>query len=389
VDWSAAAEDEVTAAALDLQRQANRLAAAQLDVLAAVDRRGLHLLDGAVTTASWFRNRTGIDPATAARMCNAARRLAFLPHLAAALADGDITLAHVTAVTSSAVPRRQDVFANADETLAELCRSATPTTVRQAVKFLCDQVDDDGSDAPPLDEHGKDERRYHDQWGTVDGMLEYRGICDPADGELLRSVLDAFDKPDPPDTPPERRRSPGQRRADALAAAMQAAAGSPEAPTVHGAKPHILGMLDLAKWLGRPDLATFADQLRYTGDVDLYQIDRLLDDAAFTAVLTLGPWRVVNVGRTQRTLPNWLRPLLQMLHRHCRGPDCDRPATWAQAHHQTDWSAGGDTDLNATVPVCDNHHDMLTNGGWTVHLDLETGVCIWTSPDGRPIEVPP
>lgn len=94
---------------------------------------------------------------------------------------------------------------------------------------------------------------------------------------------------------------------------------------------------------------------------------------------TLGPWRVVNVGRTARTLPAWLRPALEMIHRHCRGPDCDRPAVWTEAHHQTPWDAGADTDLNATIPLCKAHHDLVTTGAWNVAFDPDTGRCTWTA----------
>ena len=388
VDWDAEDVTALADAAESLQREANRLAGQQLRNLAAVQRHDAIKVDGAVSPAAWYRHRTGMDHAAAARMVKAAWRLQELPALRAALDDGDITLAHVTTVTSAAVPTRMAAFVEADATMAKLARSAPPATLRTAVRFLTDQTDPDGSDPKPLRD-GPDERRFHDQWLTVDGLMEYRGLCDPGDGELMRAVLDAYEHPDPPGTPAEQRRSAGQRRADALAAALSAASGAEGAPTVHGAKPHILGMLDLAKVMGRADLATFEQRLRYTGEADWSLIERVLADAKFTAVLTLGPWRVVNVGRTHRTLPTALRPMLQMLHRTCRGPTCDRPAAWTQAHHETDWTAGGDTDLNATIALCQAHHDLVTTGGWTVTLDLHTGVCTWTSPDGRTIQTRP
>lgn len=89
------------------------------------------------------------------------------------------------------------------------------------------------------------------------------------------------------------------------------------------------------------------------------------------------PWRAVSVGRTQRTLPAWLRPLLEVIHRRCRGPDCDRPVVWSQAHHLDAWAADGHTDLNRMIPLCQRHHDLVTLGLWDVDLDLNTGVCTW------------
>ena len=72
--------------------------------------------------------------------------------------------------------------------------------MRLAVRSLAEQVDPDGSDTKPLG-GGKDQRRYHQQWKTVDGLIEYRGVGDPADGELMHATLDAFERPDPPGTP--------------------------------------------------------------------------------------------------------------------------------------------------------------------------------------------
>ena len=359
VDWDAEDAETLTSVAVALQTQANKLAGQQLGSLAAVDRVNAHAVDGSATLASWWRNRTSMDYPAATAMAHWAVRLGWLPRLRAALEAGDVTLAHVTAVTGAATGQRLETIAAADATLTDLAKSSTPSAVRQAMRFLADLVDPDGSDAKPLPD-GPDGRRHHDQWDTVDGLLAYQGLADPAVGELLRSLLDAHDTPDAPDTPPE-----------------------PDTPTVHGIKGHFLGMIDLARWMGRPERATFQDQLQRAGRVDPWVIARLIEDAAITIVLTYGPWRVVNVGRTHRTLPAWLRPMPHMLHRRCRGPDCDRPAAWTEAHHEKPWAQGGHTDLNKTMPLCKFHHDLVTTGGWTVTPDLDHGNCIWTSPTGR------
>jgi hypothetical protein len=93
-------------ATVELQRLGDRLASVQLRVLDEVDRRDAYTLDAAVTSASWLRHRTRIDHGQASRLTRAAARLRQLPGLGAALAAGDISLAHVTAVTQAVVPRR-------------------------------------------------------------------------------------------------------------------------------------------------------------------------------------------------------------------------------------------------------------------------------------------
>ena len=90
VDWAAESDTEVNAAAVKLQRQVNAVSAQALRPLTAMQRRDSYRRDGAVTAASWLRNRANLDPAAAARLCTAARRLPQLGKLGAAFAAGDV-----------------------------------------------------------------------------------------------------------------------------------------------------------------------------------------------------------------------------------------------------------------------------------------------------------
>lgn len=123
-------------------------------------------------------------------------------------------------------------------------------------------------------------------------------------------------------------------------------------------------------------------RLRWTGPLPPRRAVHLARQTKLTAVLTLGPYRVVNVGRAHPTLPAWLRTALETIHRHCRGPDCDRPAAWTQAHHVDAYHHGADTDLNNTVPLCKAHHDLITAKRWHMTLDPGTAACTWTSREG-------
>jgi hypothetical protein len=89
-----------------------------------------------------------------------------------------------------------------------------------------------------------------------------------------------------------------------------------------------------------------------------------------------------------RTLPAWLRSVLIAMHRHCRGPDCDRPANWTQAHHGNPWSGNWITDLLQSLPLCVKHHKLIDEG-WDAQLDTTTGAVTWTSPTAKIILVPP
>ena len=397
VDWSAQDAAGVNAAAVAMQRRVNQVQALALRPLAVMQRRETYGIDGAVTAASWLRNRTHMDPAAAARLCTAARRLRNLPLLRQAFAAGDTSLAHVTAITEAAIPQRYEAIRAVEQPLVELAVRTTPRSLHVALRRVRDIADPDGTDAPalhdddepPFDAGPDDPRLFWRQHVTLDGLVAGEYLVDPATGEALDVIVDAFSKPDPPDTPLQRRRSPAQRRLDAVRAALMTLLDAGLAPTVQGNKAHLLLMIDLLTLMGRDQAAVFAAELRRTGRVSPSTIARLGINAKITPVLTMGPYRVVAVGRTHRTLPAWLRPMLEMLHRRCRGPDCDRPASWCEAHHEEAWIDGGETDLNATVPLCPKHHDLVTHAGWTVTMDRDTGICTWTAPDGRVINTYP
>lgn len=107
------------------------------------------------------------------------------------------------------------------------------------------------------------------------------------------------------------------------------------------------------------------------------------------AVLGLGPWNPVAVGRAHRVLPAWLRTAAELSHVHCRGVGCDSPFAWTEADHCHDWAKGGETGLGNNAPLCKPHH-KLKDDGWQVHFDTATGVVTWISPDRKKrIEVPP
>lgn len=389
VELAAETDEVVCAAAEGLGQRIAQLQARLTGLVGEVDRRRAYRHTGALTPAAWYRERVGCDPGQAQQLVSASRRLPRLPRLAAAFADGRVSWAHVTAITRAATPQRQAAIAALEDTLVELAERARPQEVRRALARIRDAHDVDGSESEPLPDAGPDPRRALSVRPTVDGLAELDGPLDPVTAEWLHTLLDAFQQPDPPDTPWHQRRTAAQRRHDALHDLLTKVAAKPETPTVQGARPHVLVMVDVATLAGVDCQATHTPRLRHAGEIAPELARQLATDARVTAVQTMGPWRAVDVGRSHRTLPAWLRDVLHMIHGTCRGPDCDRPATWSQAHHLDEWGEGGHTDLNRTVPLCTGHHRLVTHSGWDVDLDPDTGIATWTSPTGKTIHTHP
>jgi hypothetical protein len=109
-------------------------------------------------------------------------------------------------------------------------------------------------------------------------------------------------------------------------------------------------------------------------------------------------WRVVldpvsglplNLGRTHRIVPAWLRKAVLARDRQCRWPGCDAPAQWVDIHHLDAWAEGGLTNVDRLLSLCRYHHVKVHEGHWQVDFDSTTGEVWVTRPDGRPYELRP
>ena len=61
----------------------------------------------------------------------------------------------------------------------------------------------------------------------------------------------------------------------------------------------------------------------------------------------------------------------------CCFPGCDRPATWAEAHHVRAWIDGGPTCPDNLCLLCAHHHRAFGPAGWRVVM---RGVPTWIPP---------
>jgi hypothetical protein len=100
-----------------------------------------------------------------------------------------------------------------------------------------------------------------------------------------------------------------------------------------------------------------------------------------------GSWREVEGKR--RSVPPRLSRALQIRDQGCRFPGCG--SRFAQAHHIEHWADGGPTRLSNLVSLCQQHHRLMHEGGFSVHMDpARPDRPIFYSPSGFAIpEVPP
>jgi hypothetical protein len=85
--------------------------------------------------------------------------------------------------------------------------------------------------------------------------------------------------------------------------------------------------------------------------------------------------------RSRRTASMAQRLMLLAQHRGCTMPGCTASAYRSQAHHaNTDWKAGGDTNIEDLTLACGPDNRMVETTGWTTRNRPEDGVTEWIPP---------
>ena len=85
-------------------------------------------------------------------------------------------------------------------------------------------------------------------------------------------------------------------------------------------------------------------------------LDRLTCDCNITRVITDGPSRVLDVGRTTRVWPDAIRRAIETRDGGCTTPGCTRGPEWCDIHHRKHWQDGGETNIDNGECKCRHHH---------------------------------
>ena len=124
-----------------------------------------------------------------------------------------------------------------------------------------------------------------------------------------------------------------------------------------------LGELDLG---GSGQTEPGLGELTLTGDpIRPRTLDRLACDSTLTRIVLDGAGQVLDVGRSQRTVPWHLWIALITRHPGCWIQGCTEPVQRTEAHHAQPFSEGGTTSPTNSVLLCSRrggHHDQIHHG---------------------------
>ena len=102
-----------------------------------------------------------------------------------------------------------------------------------------------------------------------------------------------------------------------------------------------------------------------TGDlITAAQARRLACTAKILPAVLGGDTIPLDLGRARRLFSPGQRKALLVRDQTCRAEGCDVPGTWAEAHHLAPWSTGGRTDLANGLLLCNHHHHRAHDTGY-------------------------
>lgn len=332
----------------------------------------MFLADGAPDLVQWCSARFGLAHATARRLVDTARRLSDLPVLSERLEAGDLSFDQAEAISKVATPDTEEALI--DEALGlsvsgleRMARRANPPSNGEAALQAAN--------------------RYLYIQRTLDGVAgTLRAGLLSADLDVVESAVRerASQIPVNPDTgvfdpwP--------QRMADGLVevcATTGDETGSRAQVTIHADLSYLVEETDGTSGSG------FAES--DLGSLLANETARRLSCDSIVECVVYHKNNPLGVGRRTRTVPRWLRRLLEYRDGGCRFPGCGR-TIFLHAHHIIHWVDEGPTDLENLILLCGFHHRFLHEYGWSI-IKTEHGF-EFHRPDGelyppRPSELHP
>jgi Domain of unknown function (DUF222) len=373
-----------------VQVLAQRVSALRLALVREIDARGVPAAQGAPSTLAWLRDRLRISGGEAKRCVTLARVLDQLPVLAEALAAGAVNgdQAQIVAATVERTPAV--VKADAEACLVGYAETFAPKELGRLAERILEHVapeiaeSRDEAEVAAAENRAFERRELH--VSDVDGTSRVRigGWLDREGAAHLRAALDPLSRPCPQGDTPDRR-SPEQRRADALVEVCRLANACGELPDNGGDRPQVVVTMDLDRLQARRG----AGRLEDGGQISPESVRRLACDAGVVPAVLDGAGQVLDVGRERRLFTGALRRALVLRDQGCAFPTCDRPAKWCQAHHAKHWIDGGTTDQDNGVLLCGYHHRLIHHSDWQVRIvdhHPEFTPPEYIDPDRKPIK---
>lgn len=322
-----------------------------------IDR--LDALDG-MPTAAWLAWQCRLVPAEARRSVTLGRRLAGLPQLREAFAQGRCSEGTAHTLARVATPENESA-------LLATAEHATGAQLQTLVRDLRRVTP-----APP----GASEAGEQAGW-TVDehGRFRLHAVLSAASGGIVETALRAAHESLRAEAD-----EPGRvSGADALLRVAEGyLAGHADADGVLPERFLTIVHVDATDGVAR---------VAGVGPLDPAAAGEVRCDSWVASVVTRAGQPVTATAPTRCATAAQRRALV-VRDRHCRFPGCGA-TRGLRAHHVVHAAAGGPTRLDNLVLLCARHHRLVHQPGWALHRDPDDGRVTVTTPHGTELDRPP
>ena len=308
-----------------------------------------------------------------------------LPNTCSALATGDISPSHATAIAremAASIRNGLSPFAleEIENKAISYAEFHTPAQVANSVRGRLAKIAPAEFECAVAD--ARDTRKVT-CYRESDGISTVIAILPAEDAQLLLSAIESFVLRTPST---QDGRNMDMRRADALTAiATQVLAESSQEIRPHRRPITVNVTVDLPTLMG---LAQNPGQLAGYGPIPASLARTLAAEGSWRRFIT-DPisGALLDFGRESYQPPQQLVDFLLARDRTCRFPGCRQSARLSDIDHAQSWESGGSTSAENLGILCRRHHRLKTHGGWKLESKSD-GSCLWTSPEGKNYPVP-
>jgi hypothetical protein len=312
-----------------------------------LERRDIPRLDHGLTTTGWLKRYCQMTPTEASGTVKTARAMGHMPTVTTNALEGAVPPRSVQ-LLAQARDRHPEVFTDHEVVFGDIATYLSIKDVRKAISHWEQQV------AYPQvlkDTEHRDRLRSLYLAEMMEGMGDIRGTLTPELFNTLKTAIDA--KVNPTFLDRDDRRTPAQRRADALGDICSFYLDhNTEIVTSGGERPHVTITLDYETLKGNIGRLPEINGAPVTPET----MRRITCDAGIIPMVLGSDSEPLDVGRKTRTIPSALRRALEQRDGGCTWQGCDAPASWCDAHHIIHWADAGETNLTNTQLLCRTHH---------------------------------
>lgn len=381
---------------MERSRRISALHSEQLSDIAEFDQTQSWRGDGATSMVTWVTAQCGVSTSTARQWVRSAVNLEPLPCLAEGLASGELSLdlveplAEVASPSSDAALREASAHWNVRQAreLAAWHKAREEAEAEAEAKAAAEAAatTESEGDKAALAENAA-AREFERRTLRFNDSRQSMWVSFPKDDFALaksRLVGRVAAENGPPASDAVGYVPYDKRLYDELMRQFQEAGGSASAEnggraSSASARPRVVVHVPLELLVGCSDDAVA--EIAGVGPVPAEVVRRLACDANVDLAVEDSEGSILDQGRARRDPTTVQRVEIDRRDKGCRFSGCNY-TEFTHVHHIQHWAAGGPTNLDNLVTLCDRHHRAVHELGWTVSGDAN-GVLTFTGPHGR------